>query len=404
MKKHTSFILFLILSVALGILSTQIFCQTLDYSFVVVGCNRVNDVDTVNNPSTANVPALNRLFSEVSNINPVPSYLFIAGDLILGYVKDTVEVSRQLREWVKLYQASPLASKSTKLVVIPGNHETQDKKAGKLSFLDNESAWLKIMAPYILGNNGPTADSTHGDSMKTDQSKLTYSFNFKGDHFVMLNTDPVGRDWRVPTLWVGSDLATARLSGARHIFLIGHKPAYPGINTATLNDGLAKYPVNRDAFWSVLESNQSEAMFAAHVHVWDKIQPHANKTWQIIAGNGGSQVESTWVANLSPKPAYHGYTLINIYTNGKVDVLSKGHDIDNGNTKYFLDAATAPTTLRDSVEISGAGAVGIKKNSASSGDKPSIRLGKSIDLKNGEMTILLPSGYYHVNGRGLIKD
>ena len=232
-------------------LPSTIPAQTLDYSFVVVGCNRLNDADTAGSPSTANVPQLNRILTEISNLNPVPAYLFMAGDIILGYTKDTVVAAKQLNAWVQLYQGSALASKSTQLVVIPGNHETQDKPAGKLSQAGLERTYLRIMAPYIIGSNGPAADSTHGDSLRTDQSKLTYSFNYKTDHFVMLNTDPVGRDGRVPTQWISSNIAAAKGASARHVFLVGHKPAYAGTKTATLDDGLAKFPANRDAFWKL---------------------------------------------------------------------------------------------------------------------------------------------------------
>lgn len=362
--------------------------DTLDYSFVVVGCNRVNDPDTAGNPSTANVPQLNRLFTEVANLNPLPAYLFMAGDIILGYTKDTVVAARQLNAWVQLYQNSALASKSTKLVVVPGNHETQDKPAGKLSFPQLESTYLRIMAPYIVGSNGPQVDSTHGDSLKTDQSKLTYSFNYKTDHFVMLNTDPVGRDWRVPTNWISSDLSAAR-PNARHIFLIGHKPAYPGVKTATLDDGLAKYPANRDAFWTVLENNRTEAMFAAHVHVWDKIQPHPTKTWQIIAGNGGSQCETTWVNLSKPNPIYHGYTLVNVYTNGKVKVRSMGHDIDNVN--YFQAVPASPTTLRDSAEITWGVATSIHASNRSLNSNSLRQAATQFNAKSGEVDVVLPN-------------
>jgi len=335
------------LALAMAIGSTESKAAAPSYSFVVVGCNRLNDVDTAGSPSTANLPQLNRLFNELSTRTPVPDYLFFAGDLVLGYTKDTVELERQLKEWLKVYKASSLASKSTKLVVIPGNHETQDKKAGKKSFPGAERTWLRVMADYIVGSNGPAADSTSGDSLTTDQSKLTYSFDYNGDHFILIDTDPVGRDWRVPVKWIDADASKARTAGARHIFAIGHKPAWPG--PATPTDGLALYPANRDAFWTSLEANHVEAMFASHVHSWQKIQPHANKTWQIIAGNGGSQWDSIWVEYQKPAATYQGYTLVKVDSLGSVKVESWGHDVDNAT--YFMAVPGTPTTLKDSVDV-----------------------------------------------------
>lgn len=322
-----------------------IHAQTLDYSFITVGCNRVNDADsTANKPSTANVYQLNRLFTEVSNISPLPDYLFFTGDLVIGYKKDTVKLAEQLRGWISLYKASPLFGKTTKLVVIPGNHETQDKAAGKLSFSAAERTFVREMAEFIMGSNGPTATGLVAgtDSLTTDQSKLTYSFDHKGSHFVILNTDPVGRDSRVPNNWIDNDMATAKTNGAKHVFVFGHKPAYSSVLKPT--DGLAIYPSQRNIFWNILENNKAEAMFAAHNHLWEKQQPHSDKTWQIIAGNGGSSLESA-TPNL-----YFGYTLVNIYTDGKVIVESYGRDLNATNYSYAAD--NNPTTLRETVNIS----------------------------------------------------
>jgi len=317
-----------------------------DYTFVVIGCNRLNDVDTAGSPSTANLPALNRLFTEVAALSPRPDYLFFAGDLVLGYTKDTVELARQLNAWIDVYKASPLYGTSTRLVTIPGNHETQDKKAGKTSFAAAERTWLRTMSDYIVGSNGPVADSTSGDSLVTDQSRLTYSIDHDGDHFLLMDTDPVGRDWRVPYHWVRDDIDTARAHGARHVFVIGHKPAWPG--PAAPTDGLAQFPANRDSFWTILEDRHVEAMLASHVHSWQKAQPHAGKTWQIIAGNGGSQWDSVWVVWQQPAAPYQGYTLVRV-TGDSVKVESWGHDVDNAT--YSVAHPELPTVLKDSADI-----------------------------------------------------
>ncbi|HSZ71919.1 MAG TPA: T9SS type A sorting domain-containing protein [Cytophagaceae bacterium] len=318
--------------------------QTLDYSFVTVGCNRVDDPDsTANQPSTANVYQLNRLFSEVASLNPLPDYLFFTGDMVIGYKTDTVRLANQLRGWIAVYKASPLFGTSVQLVAIPGNHETQDKAAGKLSFPAAERTYVREMAAYIRGANGPVATGLVAgtDSLTTDQSKLTYSFDHKGSHFVILNTDPVGRDSRVPTYWIDNDIRTARTNGAKHIFAFGHKPAYPSVLTVT--DGLVAYPYQRNVFWNTMENNQCEAMFSAHNHLWEKQQPHTGKTWQIIAGNGGSSLQS------GTAHPYFGYTLVNVYTYGTVTAVSYGRDLNATNYSYAADGN--PTTLRDKADI-----------------------------------------------------
>ena len=149
--------------------------QTLDYSFVTVGCNRVDDADsTANKPSTANVYQLNRLFNEVAQLNPLPDFLFFTGDLVIGYKTDTVRLAQQLRGWIAVYQASSLYGKSTQLVAIPGNHETQDKSAGKKSFVAAERTFVREMAAYIRGSNGPKATGlVAGHARNTGATGLT---------------------------------------------------------------------------------------------------------------------------------------------------------------------------------------------------------------------------------------
>ncbi len=323
--------------------------QTLDYSFVVLGCNRVNPADSVNNPGTANVYQLNRAFTEVSQMNPLPKYLFFAGDLVLGYENDTVKLASQLTNWLNLYKASPLYGTSVQLVALEGNHETQDKAAGKKSFPAAERTFVRIMHDYILGNNGPTISGLvpGTDSLTTDQSQLTYSFNYKKDHFVLINTDPVGRDAIASYKWIAKDIKNARQNGARHVFAIGHKPAYSG-RFVDAPDGLDVNAQQRDSLWNVLEQNQVDAFLSAHIHASDTIQPTKGKTWQVIAGNGGSMVEPAFAALPN---SFFGYVVVNVFTNNQVHVNNMGRDAVMTDSTYLDPAPGNPTTLRASYDI-----------------------------------------------------
>jgi hypothetical protein len=329
-----------------------------DFSFVVVGCNRVDPTVVTpamapdSFPSTANAPQLKRTFAEVAAMNPLPDYFFFAGDLVMGYTNDNAALRAELQGWVDLYKASPLYGTSVKLVAIPGNHETQN--ASKVTTLAAEQAWLEIMAPYIIGSNGAPAGGA--DGLATDQSKLSYSFDWKGTHFLLLDTDPQARDWTVPTQWVAADVAAARAAGAKHILAITHKPAY-GWSGAPTDSLLGKgaqptsfYLNLRDQFWSTLESNQAEALFSAHNHLWTKFQP-TNRTWQIIAGNGGSPLEATVADGSAGIPAYYGYTVVNVSAAGPVTVKSMGRNVPAEGYWAAAPAATYPTTVRDTQDI-----------------------------------------------------
>ncbi|MDB4956080.1 MAG: hypothetical protein JWO36_3649 [Myxococcales bacterium] len=313
--------------------------QAASFSFVVVGCNRVEKADiTTNNPSTANLAELDRTFAEIAALSPPPKFLFFAGDMVYGY-KDAATLQPELAAWLAHYDASPLAAAGVELVPVPGNHEMQTKQNGlKYAYPEAEATWVAVMGSRIRGSNGPAAGGA--DQLQTDQARLDYSFDFSGTHFVVLDTDPVGADGSVPTTWVTADVSAARASGAAHIFAISHKPAYPSPLSA---EGGFTSPAVRDALWTALEQNHAEAMLSAHNHLWYKTRPAS--TWQIVAGNGGSLLESTVPA----ADAFYGFTLVEV--GASVTVKSFGRDVPSAGYLAPATPAKYPTTLRDTTDI-----------------------------------------------------
>jgi hypothetical protein len=305
------------------------YSQKLDYTFVVAGDNRIAPEDSVGDPSTTNTYQLKRMFEEIAQLKPLPKFLFFNGDLILGYTDgDTVRFERELREWLNIYKASSLAKTSVQLVAIPGNHEVCEKVgSGKLSMAINEKIFARMMKDYIMNDNGPHATGLipNTDSLMSDESKMTYSFDYGGDHFVIFNTDPVLRESRVPYHWLGKDLNSARKDGARHIFAFGHKPAYASHYEGEV--GLDEHISNRDSLWACLEKYNCDALFGSHFHLWDTVQPHKGKTWEIVVGNAGAPIGPDWT------PCYFGFTVVKVYS--KVDITSMGRDANK-------DHQTAP--------------------------------------------------------------
>jgi hypothetical protein len=309
------------------------------YSFVTLGCNRVAAADTLGNVSTANVNQLNQTFSDIAQLSPKPNFVVFTGDEVLGYTNDSTNLSKELKAWGQIWESSPAKAAGIEMIAVPGNHETENTAKVAQAFL--ERTWVRDMAPYVArGGNGPAAGV---DGYTTDQSKLTYSFDFKDAHFVTISTDGVGKDWHVPTTWVTNDIAAAKAKGAKHIFVFGHKPAYafPGAPT----DGLVFDQTSRDLFWNTLVNNNVEAMFSAHNHVFWRGQP-TGKTWQIVAGNGGTAIDAGVDTSIPGTGAYFGYTLVQVLNSGRVIVKSYGRPVPVPYT-----AATVPATQRDSFEI-----------------------------------------------------
>jgi len=332
--------------------------NTVAYSFAVLGCNRVNGSDvTPQNPSTANLAQLERSFAEIAALQPTPSLVFFTGDLVYGLTPDLDVLRGELEAWVQVYRASPLGQNpAIRLVALPGNHESLQSQPDHQPEVSNpgaEQVWLDVMAPFIAGDNGPPAGGP--DHLQTDQSRLTYSFNFRDSHFVVLNTDPCGAPASVPVNWLTNDLVAARQNGSiAQLFVLGHKPAFTPPD-ATPDDSLDSQPDLRNVFWDALNNYDTAAYLTAHAHVYNRsrpetpTQPGIARTWQVVAGNGGSAVDPMWAqSGVTP---YYGYAVVSITTDGLALLTGYGRDFDQSNYLAPSPPQQYPTTVRDSADI-----------------------------------------------------
>ena len=174
-------------------------------------------------------------------------FLFFNGDMIMGYGKADVPLSTSSvsaivnSDLMKFYRqyafwrgmVAGLMENGTYVIPVAGNHEVQCNKAvqpncanGKHALEVNENAWRANMGDLILddqrflnlfgeqASHENVGDNRLADGLTTDQSKLSYSFDFRGSHFVVINTDPVGKDAHAPTNWLAADLLAAQARGA----------------------------------------------------------------------------------------------------------------------------------------------------------------------------------------------
>lgn len=296
-------------------------------------------------------------------------FLFFNGDMIMGYgnavgPNDTnvsTVVNSDLMKFYRQYgfwrgMMAGLMEGGTYVVPVPGNHEVQWKKGGKKAQVVNENAWRANMGDLILDtnrfqelfgeqpsnvnvtNNGPI------DSLASDQSQLSFSFDFHGSHFTVINTDPVGNDAHAPVNWLSADLAAAQARGAQHFFVFGHKLAftyYFGATNTLPNKpaGLDVDVASRDAFWTVIEQYHA-TYFCGHEHIYNMTQPTAatgGSAWQVLVGSGGSPFEAV-PTDLTINPATdrdYAWATVTVYQSGKVRITVYGFDENFGPTKIL---------------------------------------------------------------------
>jgi hypothetical protein len=316
--------------------------------------------------------------------------LFFNGDMIMGYGKaaaptvsgptvaqitggDLLKFYQQYAFWRGM--VAPTLESGTYIVPVPGNHETQCKSClsgvgAKTAVVENEDAWRANMGDLIVDTtrfqqlfgeqptNVNVADNAGLDGLPTRQDKLSYSFDFKNNHFVVINTDPVGHDAEAPTGWLSSDLGAAKARGAKNFFIFGHKPAYSyyyTTNPPTAADkpsGLDNQPYNlpfngstvtavnfdpakRDAFWNVVEQ-YGAYYFSGHEHIFDMRKPRAatgGRSWQTIVGAGGSPFDAPATGTLNPATdRLYSWATVRIHANGNVDLDAYGFSDAFGST------------------------------------------------------------------------
>jgi hypothetical protein len=169
---------------------------------------------------------------------------------------------------------------------VTGNHEEE-------TLADME--WLRSFDHGVV-NPGPSGCPT-----------TTYSFNYSNAHFVVLNEycDITGddvTDGDVPDHlndWLVADLETTSL---RHIFVIGHSPAFPqpDADNGRLrheNESLNIHTENRDRFWNLLKNKGITAYICGHTHNYSAVL--IDGVWQLDTGHarglGDTGARSTFI-------------------------------------------------------------------------------------------------------------
>jgi hypothetical protein len=299
-----------------------------------------------------------------------PNLLFFNGDMIMGYGWATVPsnnttvqgiVSSDLMAFYRQYgfwRGMIAGSMETSLYVVPvpGNHESQCKACGKKAKVENENAWRANMSDLVLDDARfqklfgvvPTAENTADnsalDSLTTDQSKLSYSFDYQGAHFVVINTDPVGNDFHAPVQFLQTDLQAAANRGITRFFVFGHKPAYTYYFGATKQlptapSGLDNDLAARDQFWNVIE-HYGATYFCGHEHIFNISQPRSaqgGKSYQVLVGSGGSPFEALPTdATINPQTDRdYAWVSVDVHQSGTVKMTAYGFDDHFGTTKVM---------------------------------------------------------------------
>lgn len=309
------------------------------FSFSFVGCNRIDRHNqTDNNPSTANLYALERIYDHMNSLPQKPEVFFFLGDLVLAE-SDTINLNSQLSAWKKVYENNPISKSSVELIAVPGNHEMLTYTPnGEIPLAGSTDVWLRYMKDYM-----PTNRKTAPDTLGLD-NRLSFTFTRHNVGFVIMNTDtynPNGLEGQVPVSWVNRQVEAFKKDIViDHIFVLGHRPYYVAGVPDTGHGGLPQ----GGQLWPTFEENRVVAMLSAHQHDYERWQPINDSlgggTYQIVAGHGGS-VNNRHVPH---SPPFLGYSLITVMSDGTIELDTQGYC--TGDT-YLTPVPKNPMTSRD---------------------------------------------------------
>lgn len=314
-------------------------------SFVFVGCNRVqwNDISAHSDASSANIDALKNIFSHVAASKQKTDYFFFLGDIVTGEATNAI-LDSELKAWNQDYDNgvfSNFKASGITLIPVPGNHELLNKNETPLA--GTTDTWMKYMGKYMPKNR----DSITGSNASVD--RMTYGFKNKTGNiaFIVMNTDTyntegpggIGLESQIPYNWVKKQVAAYRADkSVEHIFVMGHRPFYVNCARDTTHQGM-RDSTRSNPVWRSFQDNKVASMLSAHVHQYQRMQP-LSKTYQLIAGNGGSPLHG-----VTP-PTYFGYTRINVWASGRIEMISEGYDAP---TPYYTAVPNPKWSIRDSL-------------------------------------------------------
>ena len=312
------------------------------YSFVVVGCNRLAAPETLGVVSTANVQQLNRDFADIAAMSPKPNFLFFAGDMVFGYTNDSTALDRELKGWIALYQASPLASSGVELVTVPGNHETDN--LAKVAVPAAERVWLRDMAAVHQPRRQRTG-SRWGRRASDGSEQVVLLLRFQGCSF-RHPQHRSGRQGLARAHGVGWQRPCRGTRAWRETHL-RHRPQ-AGV---PVSDGRDRRTVIRPpGARCLLDSARQQPGRSHALGAQSRVLARAADREDLAGHRGQRRHADRRGADLTVPSTgtYFGFTVVTVTNSGRVFVKGYGRDVPAAG---YATASTAPVTLRDSVEI-----------------------------------------------------
>jgi hypothetical protein len=276
--------------------------------FVVMGDSRGSD-------EGINEAELRKLFLQIKNLNPSPRYIVFVGDLVSGS-KNADKLKSQLQHFKQVFtEYFPIEM----LLPAIGNHET-----GSSSDNSGELVFSQVFSEFSA------------DKFLAGYNRTVYFVDYDNARLVILNPYHPGEFTEITGAqleWLKSALSGGE---TKHKFVFLHSPPYP--TGDHLGASLDAFPKTRDQFWSAIDQNNVDIVFAGHEHNYSRrtIDSTFSENGfkftraipQIISGGAGAPPEGIYRDSrgviVPPQTVYH-FVIVDVLDN-ETKVLTVSDD------------------------------------------------------------------------------
>ncbi|MWC29647.1 DNRLRE domain-containing protein [Paenibacillus sp. MMS18-CY102] len=259
---------------------------TTSFRFVVLGDSR-GSTDGINETT------MRSLLSQIKALPVQPSFVVFTGDQVQG----GSDVETELTDWKNIVDDY---YPTNQVYPALGNHE------------HDETVFSNVFN-YLPSNQ------------LAGYQRSAYYYDYGNARFFVLNSDRTDANGKyvinsAQRTWLQSNLQN---NGKTHNFITFHVPAYP--IGAHYGSSLDANPAERDAFWSVVDSNNVTAVLVGHEHNYNrrKIDSSFNANGysfthniqQVTLGGAGAPLSSTKTdakgVQVGPVTSYH-YMVVDV--------------------------------------------------------------------------------------------
>lgn len=243
-----------------------------------------------------NQNVLKKILQQVIKLNPPPDYAVICGDSVSGS-RNNEELMDQLRTF-RIFVADALPR--CKWIPVVGNHEA---------------------CAGVIGDQFEKTFSLVYDDVRPEQEldgyhKTVYTVAVPDVRFFVLNAFHKGENYRLASKQLEWFREEASKPEKYKIVLI-HSPAFP--TGAHYGHCLDRYPLERDAFWNVVDQCGIDLVISGHEHNYSRRvitaasnsakDVHTTGVTQIICGGGGEKLRNVFCSRqgvvVSPLAKHH---------------------------------------------------------------------------------------------------